>query len=108
MKYLWKVLEALCVSALLYFADKQCASPFRGPHQRPRVAFELLQEPLLCGCPPISSPLPVSGDTHYVGLAGGEDGPQWGGPAPEYCACFVHLEFTVSLVSYFALLVRHL
>lgn len=30
------------------FADKQCASPFRGPHQRPRVAFELLQEPLLC------------------------------------------------------------
>lgn len=53
----------------------------------------------------------MSGDTHHVGLAEREDGPKWGGPALGYCACSVHLEFTVSFdaaVSYFILLVRSL
>lgn len=53
----------------------------------------------------------MSGNTCYAGLAGWEHGPQRGGFALGYSACFVHLEFTVSfgfVISYFVLLIRHL
>lgn len=53
----------------------------------------------------------MSGDTHHAGLAEWEDGPEWGGSSLGHCACFVHLEFTVSsdaVVSYFVLLVIYL
>lgn len=94
------VVKIFVYYSLCCFPDQQPASPVSWLQQHPWVVRELLWEPVQCWRAGLHALVPVPRSACNAGLAGWEHGPQRGGFAAGHCACFVYLDFTVSLGFY--------